>query len=549
MPQVQTEDPRAFQIAQIQRRFKPTVIELEEKTELRFGLVPSDPDFPYEIDALQCTLLVPKQYPSSDEPTLRVTNNDIPRGFQINIERGFDQIYTASPNATLLGLFNRLDKQLDQILSGQMAETVKLVINRGPPPAEPKQTVTAPAPVTKVIPERLAPPRPRYTEGQRAVALAKRRTAARQLEARFSRVQGFKKSSDGTSYTLPLDSPKRPKWPGSLQSLRTFTLVLPELYPLNTCFIHLDSDGEEARAVEQAFLTHASEIKDATLTQLVNHLTIHIADMAVAGKASDNPKPRHVPEPAEAAAKSDSVEPQVAEPNALPPHDSDRQHIVHIPRPPEWTPKEDESGEDTGSDSDYSYDSGDETEGNTTGEEARDSSAPTAPAERGILLSFPHLELHGIELLELTSLSLTVKCQRCKDITDVEKLRNNAKGDVAGSRQMNCKKCAQALIVGFRMDLMHESSARGGYLDLDNCTVIDMLPRYYICAKRALNRRITLTRHSNFVPTCSECSTAYPAPGLVSVRGESAMANCRECHHRMSTLVLAAVNRHFAHAS
>jgi hypothetical protein len=39
---------------------------------------------------------------------------------------------------------------------------------------------------------------------------------------------------------------------------------------------------------------------------------------------------------------------------------------------------------------------------------------------------------------------------------------------------------------------------------------------------------------SNFTPTCSECSTSHPAPGIVSVRGESTMAMCRECHKRMS---------------
>ena len=39
---------------------------------------------------------------------------------------------------------------------------------------------------------------------------------------------------------------------------------------------------------------------------------------------------------------------------------------------------------------------------------------------------------------------------------------------------------------------------------------------------------------STFVPTCSECSTAYTTPGCVSVRGDSTMAVCRECHHKMS---------------
>jgi hypothetical protein len=66
------------------------------------------------------------------------------------------------------------------------------------------------------------------------------------------------------------------------------------------------------------------------------------------------------------------------------------------------------------------------------------------------------------------------------------------------------------------MDMMHANSVRAGYIDLDGCTVVDLLP-------------------SNFIPTCAECSTAHPLPGIVSVRGESSVPTfCRECHHRMS---------------
>ena len=124
---------------------------------------------------------------------------------------------------------------------------------------------------------------------------------------------------------------------------------------------------------------------------------------------------------------------------------------------------------------DYSYDSGDETEDSTTADQ--DVHGPSAPAERGILLSFPQLELHGIELMEVTTLSLTIKCERCKDTMDVDRLRNNTTSDASGMRDLSCKKCANALAVGFRADLIHASSVRAGYLDLDGCTVIDMLPR------------------------------------------------------------------------
>jgi len=32
---------------------------------------------------------------------------------------------------------------------------------------------------------------------------------------------------------------------------------------------------------------------------------------------------------------------------------------------------------------------------------------------------------------------------------------------------------------GYRRELMHANSVRAGYLDLDGCTVVDLLPRYF----------------------------------------------------------------------
>lgn len=78
---------------------------------------------------------------------------------------------------------------------------------------------------------------------------------------------------------------------------------------------------------------------------------------------------------------------------------------------------------------------------------------------------------------------------------------------------------------------MHASSIRAGYLDLDGCTVVDLLPR---CKYIDMTCFFCLYLYSNFIPTCSECSTSYPAPGVVSVRGESSMTICRECHRKMS---------------
>ena len=74
-------DPRGFQIRQLQSKFSPAISQSEHGTVLVFKLVPSDPDFPFELDGLRCTLTVPEAYPRKDaKPTLRVTNPEMERG-------------------------------------------------------------------------------------------------------------------------------------------------------------------------------------------------------------------------------------------------------------------------------------------------------------------------------------------------------------------------------------------------------------------------------------------------------------------------------------
>ena len=127
--------------------------------------------------------------------------------------------------------------------------------------------------------------------------------------------------------------------------------------------------------------------------------------------------------------------------------EDDRTHIIKIPRPPEWTMVDAQDAED--SDDSFSYDSGDDTEEDLH-EDATEAGqhSSTSTAERGIMMSFPFLELHGIELLELVSLAIAIKCGRCKDIMDVTNLRNNADADSSGIRSVSCKKCANSLGIG-----------------------------------------------------------------------------------------------------
>lgn len=431
---------------------------------------PSDPDFPYDIEALECVLNVPLNFPS-EKPTLVVGNKDIPRGFQINIERGFDTIVNGAQDATLLGLMNRLDKALEKILSGQIADTIKIVANQsqGTKPPQGSKPVSQPREPAE---EPLVASKAATSEQQRAEAQKKRQSDVRQLEARFGRLQHFAKSADGSRYTVPIDSPKRSTWPTTLQSLKSAQVVVPDLYPLQPAELQLSSETTEARAVEAAFKARCTENPSATITQHINYLSQHLKDMSVVA-----PKPQ-VKEAAPTSNHTQETSPSKAIVSSHAPKtdENDRTHLHCIQRPPEWDPtphSDDSSGDESdefGSDTDHNLDTEEDDTNHPENEPAS-----VAPAERGILISFPQLELYGIELLELTLLNITIKCERCKDTMDIERLRSVAES--SAMHEASCKKCASALAARFRADLIHANSVRAGYLDLDGCTVVDMLPR------------------------------------------------------------------------
>jgi hypothetical protein len=480
-------------------------------TSLSFKLAPSDPDFPFELEFLECDLRVPAQYPKSP-PKLVVQNKDIPRGFAINIERGWDSLVMERPGATLLALTNALDKRLESLLSEQKQETVKLTIFKDtrhldgkPAPKEESasassQVRAAPAPAPRRFTRE-----PSFTPEQIAGAKARRAQEVRQLEARMGRESLFNKSSDGVIYTLPLDIKRRSELPVGLQSVKSVQLVIPLLYPLQALRILLnDVESTDAEGVEELFVEKAAEQKQMNLTSHLNYLAANmhlLARQAVSRKKSDESRQNTV-----STAEPD-LQAKGAEHTSI--LESGKGHVHVIPRPPEWSLASDEDGSDETDSDDYSdYEEDDEGGAALEHLDPSQSTASQKPSERGIALTFPSLELHGLELLQLTLLSLTLKCARCKTPNDVTSLKPTV------PTQSSCKKCASPFAVTFRPEFLHAHSSRAGFIDVAGATIADLLP-------------------STFVPTCSTCSTPL-RQGLTAVRGDKVTNVCRACHARFS---------------
>ena len=467
IPRVQSENPREFQITQLKRRFSTTERSENGGTSYAFNMAPSDPDFPFELAGLECVLHVPTNYPKEAKPSLDVKNKEMGRGFQINVERGFAHLTESRPQSTLLELMNSLDKQLESLLTERKAETITITPNntklqgRSVQQPRPAQDVKAAQSqlTTPCGPQELFPSEKRHLASER------RDAEIRQLEARIGRLPLFSKSSDGTEYKIPITPRKHEDLPVPLQAVKTIKLFVPLLYPLQHCRVEIQEVSREAaKNTERAFEKKIKETPETPLLGHVNYLAQNMHLLAIqpieeleveqVGITDVVPLPMEERTPGKDTYASSGEQ-------------GERSHIKIIPRPPEWVAQ---GGEGDLTDSEYSdsYDSGDEDEkdGPATPDPVAESPTSTTAPERGISLSFPLLELYGIELLELISLSITIKCERCKNTMDINNLRNNT------SRSESCKKCAMPLSVGYRRELMHANSVRAGYLDLEGVRYI-----------------------------------------------------------------------------
>lgn len=519
VPKAQHDDPRTYQLNQLRKRYAPKETNLDNNTitSLKFDLKPSDPDFPFELDHLECELRVPRNYPKDSSATrLLILNKDIPRGFAINVEKGWDRLVEERKGATLLALMNALDKHLEEFLSEQKAETVKMTIFKDTRHLEataasskqptPESSAAVADSSTNAPVRRPYVPEEAYTKDEIAQAKARRAQETRVLEARMSRAPHYQKSYDGFVYTLPLEPKRRYQLPTGLRGVNSLQLIIPILYPLQPPRILLnDVDSEDAEGIEELFVEKFQEKKEMNLMFHFNSLTQNLdvlAKQAQERKASIQPVAQNTEE-ATATVSTEKDAGNIAKTV------ENKGNVQIIPRPPEWYTDGDD--DNSGDDSYESSDEEDEDGGATLGLKPAppNSISASPPEEKGIAMSFPNVELHQIELLQVTSLALGVKCLRCKTKTDVGGLKPNVT-----KTSESCRKCATKFSITFRPELVHANSTRAGFIDVEGCTIADMLP-------------------SSFLPTCAKCSTP-PATSLVSVRGNTITNVCHECHGRFT---------------
>lgn len=126
-----------------------------ENIYLSFLVKPSDPEFPFDIEFVNVSLCVPRGYPfKKGKPSLTVLNDDISRGYSVNIEIGFSAIVVQAMDqrqrtkgkggnkkkenesdspiklvrgTDLSSMVMTMDKYLEEFLSQEKKDTIKFV--------------------------------------------------------------------------------------------------------------------------------------------------------------------------------------------------------------------------------------------------------------------------------------------------------------------------------------------------------------------------------------------------------------------------------------
>ncbi|KAK6349022.1 hypothetical protein TWF730_009782 [Orbilia blumenaviensis] len=520
---------RKNEISQLKRRWGDLFQEVDQEQGVyRLELKQSE-DFPYDLDALRVEISIPPDYPkaSSEGPSIKVLNEDIPKGHQVNIERGFSSLVkSASTTTRLLDLLNNLDKRLESFLSSEKAPTFKIVPNIGAVVQEvvkldvnDHQAQTQ-EPTSQILqaPLKLEHSKLTYTEAQKEAARSRRALETRQLEARFRQSPVFWKNSIGTLYKVPLEPRMKNMLPAGLLLLNSADLRVPELYPLEPCRITFDRSFPESitRSIENGFLKRAQEKPEVSLMAQLNYLAQNIHTMIEV--ESEKPVQKPVVEIKTVPQEVPEAGPSVPTPASPAVVEKPRIIIVEKTRPPEWEldDSESDSEEFSSSDEDREGEAAGSSQGLQQDSEAVDP-VYVSSIERGTSISFPDIKLKNIELLELKTINLTMKCNRCKTVADINNIKAK-ENKHSRPKLLGCEKCASVIGIDFRREFIHENHARAGFLDLSGCTVVDLLP-------------------SEFVPTCAGCSTTLTAGIQGVTRSQTMFANCRSCFAKMSLFI------------
>lgn len=527
---------RDQEIAQLRRGFPSLTQDETDSTKFRMQLIPSDPDFPFDIQSLDFNLYIPLDYPSrriphrEDSnrpppptvfPMIVVQNEDIPKGFSVNVDMGFKLLSEAyaQKGLTLLDMIVALDRELENFLRQGKRDTIKIVkMNNN----RPKTASSDPA-VSQLMPTQGdSDTTPKFNFDSHTPIFVppevrkERQAQIDKLKHSLGESSMWTVSSDKSEDVYGITvTPKNPTdLPSDMNGELTFNLHVPNSYGISEpCFVIFPvfADDFPSSRVEGRFNEFARIHKDWKLFSLVNFLACRVGDlMSEDYEAQDDgtfSAPKKETEVQEAQEEATSSEIQ----------DKARKILSSLLQKPTTTmPSIDTPSIDTSA-TEEANEEAEMTDDSAIEEDNIFNLEPIKP--RGIALQVPTLSMTNVGILECTTINLVVICDRCGTQNDLFNVVSGPYGRDSKPVAAGCTKCKAVLACAFQKNLLHQNMTTiptAGYLDMSGCSPADVLG-------------------STFVPTCENCTTSNHDAPFKRVESQRATTiNCRSCHIRMT---------------
>ncbi|KAF7729141.1 hypothetical protein EC973_004909 [Apophysomyces ossiformis] len=566
----ENKDTREIELTQLERRFRSSfrlVANNEHASLARFSIKPSDPDFPYELESLQVQLEIPRSYPK-ESCSVTVMNTNIPKGFAINLEKGFKAYVNQLPDSrrtTLVKQMDWLDRNMETLLQQPPAETVRFIKNAAPvkddsiAPPLPKHVVTeiqgsgSAQHSVSLASDNQSTSKPSYTPDQLQEGSKRQQRELKQLETRFpDSYQIIRSTTDETviSLTVTFNDPDLAFNP-QLKTSTRLKYHVPKLYPFLPCTIEFDNKTMEssiARTLETAFLTHV-KASDNTLFQNLNWLNRHAEaiietplsfsepDVKASIDRTTKTEDKLVSSSYQNDAKTNSNRPFFVSDTKLPSNnapktekklvsifdeeDKKKKKVIRVSDPffQSVLPKaKEETSVPAVSETATASTSAVEEKETVAAASRICVEPPKSKLEQGTEIRFSEIRLDKVALFRCKSLHLVVKCARCKDTVDVENvLPEETTGSKSPKRErwLTCPKCSAIMGIKFLGELVHENASAMGVLQCAGCSPFDILPSLY-------------------VGTCAQCLEDMQTPLRLAPHDQPSSIHCFSCHSKMT---------------
>ncbi|KAJ3145738.1 hypothetical protein HDU86_000832 [Geranomyces michiganensis] len=367
---------------------------------------------------------------------------------------------------------------------------------------EPQPPVRRPLPVVPVSRPAVSRPAPRTLEDKLASttdpilrASLTRTLDLEKLERRF-RSCGYKLCSSTSASTVIAATlaPSDPDFPYDLLGL-DLEITLPASYPLTPATISVKNQEIPLplrKGIEKAWLKKAAGAKIGSLA-MINWLDRQLEELLI----QNNEPPETI-----RFVKNAKTEKPTAP----------RELSLGVLPPAVATPKN-TGASDSDATTSWADESNNDDDAESEDAQVAASSLSAVTQHKGVQIRLPLLRLMNIALLQCTSLNFVVRCNRCKHAVDML----NLLPDAPQPRWTACSQCNTDLGARYRGMPLHPSAPSIGYLDVEMCTVYDLLP-------------------SNYLATCGSCATPQAVPGgfRAVIRGYPTDMRCHTCNATMT---------------